>query len=266
MALRLLGSALVAALAGLTAACSGGTTTYYVYGSDAGQGSDGAISSSSPTDPSEPSDPGKSCTADCDGKACGSDGCGGTCGTCSGKATCSADGDCEVGVPAGVTCPPTGPVGTTAGKIAKAGSVQLANGGSYDLRANCAKPIYLLGVTETCGICMQKLGQWSRPGNVLDQLKSDGVDVVLVSTDNSQGAPGSVSTAEALRNRFGFGTRFFIGYEPMGSSGQASFNGFIPTRTNHSGARIALILKPGNVIGAVGQVDDVSAIRAALGL
>jgi hypothetical protein len=206
---------------------------------------------------------GGACTPKCDGRQCGDDGCGGQCGTCAGKQSCNEAGVCEAAVPPGVTCPPTGAVGKTAGRIAQAGTIPLAKGGTYDIRANCAKPIYILGVTETCGICMQELGQWSRPGAFLDQLKADGADVVLISTDDPQGANGSAQTAMALSRRFSFNDRYTLAFEPLGRN---SFNGFIGSRTGMAGARIALILKPGNVIGAVGQVDSTAQIRAALGL
>jgi hypothetical protein len=255
------------------AACSGGGATRTAFGAgpaDENGASDDDTQTS--TDPTEPAATGKgknSCTPDCSDKECGDDGCGGECGTCSGKAKCSSNNTCETPVPAGVTCPPTKPTGTKVGNVVKVGSLPLAKGGSYDLRANCAKPIYILGVTETCGICMQKLGVWAKANNFLDQLKADGVDVVLVSTDNSSGTPGSVSTANALKNRFGLGDRFFLGYEPAGSaigSPDTHSDGFIPLHTQMSGARIALIIKPGNIIGAVGQVDDTLDIRDALGL
>jgi len=264
--------ALAASALPVLAACSAGN-------GGAGWGTDGGAASGpllgETEDSTEPAprpagDGGTgTCVPSCEDRACGSDGCGGECGTCAGKQTCSTSGTCETPVPPGVTCPPTGATGQTVGKIAKAGSIPLADGGSYDLRTACAKPVYILGVTETCGICMQELGQWTRPGNVLDQLKAEGADVVLVSTDNAQGVSGSKTTAEALRKRFALGTRFILGYEPAGSAvgqGQASFSGFIPQRTNMSGARIALILRPGNVIGATGQVDAVADIRAGLGL
>ncbi|MBX3186334.1 MAG: hypothetical protein KF819_04930 [Labilithrix sp.] len=259
-----------AALGALTA-CTVGTTTVTGGSSGASRAApDGSESQDGEraTD-SDPSTPDESCSPSCRDKECGSDGCGGECGTCAGKQTCSSANKCETAVPPGVSCPPTGTVGTTIGKIAKSGTLPLAKGGTYDLRANCAKPIYMLGVTETCGICMQKLGVWTKPGNVLDQLKADGADVVLVSTDNPQGAPGSAGTAEGLRRRFALGDRFILAYEPAGSAAGGSpnhWNGFIPQRTSSSGARIALIMKPGNVIGETGQIDEPAEIRAALGL
>lgn len=169
-------------------------------------------------------------------------------------------------MPPGVSCPPKGSVGKTPGMVTAAGTIPLAGGGTYDVRANCAKPIYMLGVTETCGICMQQLGQWTKPGNFLDQLVADGADVVLISTENPSGTNGSPQTAEALRARFKLGTRFILAYEPNGSSGPTMSNAFITKRTGYGGARIALILKPGNIVGAVGQVDDTTEIRDALGL
>jgi hypothetical protein len=217
-----------------------------------------------PTDPKSPGSP--TCTPSCSGKECGDDGCGGDCGSCSAKQSCSAAGKCEAALPPGVTCPPTGATGKVAGKIALAGTLPLAAGGTYDIRANCAKPIYMLGVTETCGICMQQLGQWTRAGQFLDQLKAEGVEVILISTDNPSGLPGSPQTAEALRRRFNLGTRFILGYEPAGANGPNFGNAFITKRTGYGGARIALIMKPGNVIGAVGQVDDEQEIKDALGL
>jgi hypothetical protein len=166
-------------------------------------------------------------------------------------------------VPAGVTCPATEAIGQTAGKAVAAGSFPLAQGGEYAIEKSCAKPIYILGVTETCGICLAHLNKWTQEDGFLDRLKADGVEVILISTDNQDGENGSVATAEALRKRFNLGNRFILGYEPLGRS---SFKGFVATRTRYSGARIALIVKPGNIIGAVGQVDDEATIRAALGL
>jgi hypothetical protein len=135
----------------------------------------------------------------------------------------------------------------------------------YDVRKNCGKPVYVLGVTESCGICMQKLGVWSQPGNVLDQLKAGGADVVLISaigTEMGKFVNGSNATAEGLRTRFALGNRFFLGYDTQGSN----FTSFIGQRTNIGGARIAIAMKPGNVIGAVGQIDDPAAIKAGLGI
>lgn len=249
-------SLLLLAVSFAVAACSsGGTHTGFANG--AWGATDGGAD--------EADDEG-ACTPDCSGKQCGSDGCGGECGTCGGKQTCNAAGTCEVPLPPGVTCPPKGPTGKTPGAVVQAGTLPLAGGGTYDVRQNCAKPIYMLGVTETCGICMQLLGQWTRPGQFLDQLKAEGVDVVLVSTDNPQGMPGSPQTAEALRRRFNLGNRFILGYEPAGSNGPNVGSAFITKRTNYAGARIALIIKPGNIIGATGQVDDEDEIRDALGL
>jgi len=259
---------LLFAVMGLSSACSagsGGATGVDPGGSPGGGNLGAPVTDTGETPPGD----GKSCEPSCAGKECGSDGCGGQCGACSGKEVCSASGTCETPVPSGVKCPPTGATGSTVGAIIKPGALPLAKGGTYDVRASCAKPIYLLGVTETCGICMQKLGTWTKPGNLFDQLKAEGADVVLVSTDNAQGSPGSPATAEALKKRFALGDRFVVGYEPAGSgvgSPSTHFNGFIPTRAGVSGARIAIILKPGNVIGAVGQVDDPAEIRAALGL
>jgi hypothetical protein len=153
-------------------------------------------------------------------------------------------------------------VGEGVGNLVKAGAVPLADGGSYEIRDHCDRPIYMLGVTETCGICVQKLGQWSTPGGFFDELKAAGADVVLLSTDNPQGAPGSAATAEALRKRFNLGTRFYLGYETRGPQP----GGFISTRIRRSGLREALILKSGNIMGAGGQVDDPAVIRSALGI
>ncbi len=188
---------------------------------------------------------------------------GTSCGTCGGSQTCSTAGRCETKVPDGVTCPATASVGAAVGKVVQPGSFPLAQGGEYTIEDNCAKPVYILSVTETCGICMTHLGQWTKTGGFFDQLKADGVDVILVSTENPQGAVGSVATAEALRKRFNLGDRYVLGYEPLGRD---SFTSFIATRTRYAGARIALIVKPGNIIGAVGQVDDETEIRTALGL
>jgi hypothetical protein len=54
----------------------------------------------------------------------------------------------------------SGTVGQGIGLVTAAGAVPLAEGGTYDVRRSCGKPIYMLGVTETCGICMQKLGRY----------------------------------------------------------------------------------------------------------
>jgi hypothetical protein len=238
-------------------ACSSSTTTR--------QGFDGTGDQTNVDANQPPED--VACTPSCSGKECGDDGCGGTCGSCTGKLKCSAaSSKCEFPLPPGVSCPPKGNPGKVAGAVVISGTLPLASGGTYDVRANCGKPIYMLGVTETCGICMQQLGQWTRAGQFLDQLKAEGVDVVLISTDNPSGQPGSVQTAEALRRRFNLGTRFILGYEPAGSSGPNFGNAFITKRTGYGGARIALIVKPGNIIGAVGQVDDEQEIRDALGL
>jgi hypothetical protein len=148
------------------------------------------------------------------------------------------------------------------GKTAAPGLIPLVDGGNYEIRKSCGKPVYILGVTENCGICMQELGQWSQPGNVLDQLKTAGADIVLVSALTAQGAPGSATTAAALRTRFNLGSRFFIGYDAQGSG----FNSFIGKRTNTGGARIAYILKTGNIVGGMGQVDDPAQIKLKLGL
>ncbi len=199
----------------------------------------------------------------CSGRVCGSDSSGTSCGTCGGSQTCSVTGQCEAAVPAGVTCPATGSIGPAVGKVVKPGSFSLAQGGEYTIENNCAKPVYILSVTETCGICMTHLGQWTKAGGFFDQLKAAGVDVILVSSENPQGANGSVETAEAVRKRFNLGDRFILGYEPLGRD---SFTSFIATRTRYAGARIALIVKPGNIIGAIGQVDEESEIRKALGL
>lgn len=172
-------------------------------------------------------------------------------------------GLCEASVPEGVACPPTAAVGAFVGKVVQPGSIPLAQGGAYAIESNCAKPVYILGVTETCSICVAHLAQWTKPGAFLDRLRADGVDVVLVSTDGPSGDSGSAATAEALRKRFDLRDRFILGYEPRGRD---SFEGFVALRTRFSGARIALIIKPGNIIGAVGQVDEESTIRVALGL
>lgn len=194
---------------------------------------------------------------------CGSDTSGASCGTCSARQACTSDGLCEAAVPEGVSCPADGDVGPVAGKIVEPGVISLVQGGRYAIENNCAKAVYVLGVTETCSTCMDQLGRWTRPGAFLDQLKAAGVDVILVSTDNPQGASGSVASADALRKRFDLSDRFIIGYEPFGPD---SFEGFVARRTRYSGARIALVVKPGNVIGAVGQIDDESQIRTSLGL
>ncbi len=199
----------------------------------------------------------------CSGRVCGADLSGASCGTCANAQTCSAQGLCEAAVPAGVTCPPAEPIGQTAGKAVKAGSFPLAHGGEYAIENSCAKPVYILGVTETCGICLSHLNKWTQEDGFFDRLKADGVDVILISTDNQDGENGSVKTAEALRKRFNLGDRFILGYEPLG---RESFKGFVAERTRYAGARIALIVKPGNLIGAVGQVDDEATVRTALGL
>jgi hypothetical protein len=131
------------------------------------------------------------------------------------------------------------------------------------LRANCSKPVYLLGVTENCSICMAALGKWTRPSGLLDQLKAAGADVVLVSTCDANGVSSTPATAEALRKRFALGSRFILAYEPLGRD---NFKNFIGIRTNMAGARIALLLQAGNVTAALGQVDDEATIRKALGL
>ena len=201
------------------------------------------------------------CAPKCEGKLCGGDGCGGVCGSCSGQQTCGENGQCITPVPAGVTCPPTGATGKTAGKVVLEGDVPLKQGGSYSIRPNCAKPIYLLGVTESCGICMSKLTQWSKPGGFYDQLKADGVDVVLIHATNPAGAAPTAAETTTLVGKFDL-NRYIVGTDAKGNS----FDSFIGKRSGYGGARIAIAVKAGNIIGQVGQMDSESEIRSALGL
>lgn len=205
---------------------------------------------------------GSACTPKCQGKVCGADGCGGQCGTCAGKQTCSASGDrCDAVVPPGATCPPTGATGQTVGKVIIDGDVPLKQGGTYPLRANCAKPIYILGVTESCGICMAHLADWTKPNGFFEQLKKDGVDVVLIHATNKSGAVPSAQETNNLVTNYGL-SRFIVGTDPGGNG----FNSFIGKRTGYGGARIAITVKPGNIIGQVGQIDAEADIRKGLGL
>jgi hypothetical protein len=159
------------------------------------------------------------------------------------------------------TC--TGMVGNGVGRVIAAGSIPLVDGGKYDVRNSCGKPVYMLNATEDCGICVDFLGTWSRPGNLFDQLKAAGADVVIISASTPTGGAGSVATAQKLRARFGLGTRFYIGYEPLGAD---NFGGFVQKRAYTAGARIALLLKRGNVMAAGGQEDEPARIRSLLGL
>lgn len=199
----------------------------------------------------------------CTDRICGTTAAGNSCGTCSAKQTCTDAGLCVVDAPASATCPAVGRVGSEVGNVVQPGTIPLAQGGAYAIESSCGRPIYVLGVTETCSICMDHLGQWSKAGGFFDQLKAEGVDVILVSTDDSQGRNGSVQTAEALRKRFQLGVRFIVGYEPLGRD---SFESFVALRTRYAGARISLLVTADNVIGAVGQIDDEHQVRSALGV
>lgn len=204
---------------------------------------------------------GGSCTPQCGGKVCGGDGCGGQCGTCAGKQTCNAGGLCETPVPVGATCPPTAATGKTVGKVITDGNIPLKQGGTYPIRANCAKPIYILGMTESCGICMAHLADWTKPNGFFDQLKNDGVDVVLIhSTNKSDAVPSAQETATLVSN-YNL-SRYIVGTDAGGNG----FNSFIGQRTGYGGARIAITVKPGNVIGQLGQIDSEIEVRKGLGL
>lgn len=239
---------------GLVACSSGGTASEGLGGNENGDGSGATTSGGNNTS-------GGTCTPKCEGKVCGGDGCGGECGTCAGKQTCNASGLCETPVPAGVTCPPTGATGKTPGKVILEGDVPLRQGGAYSLRSNCAKPIYILGVTESCGICMGHLAEWTKPGGFFEQLKNDGVDVVLIhATNKAEKAPSAAETATLVANYKL--DRFNVGSDPKANT----FESFIGKRSGYGGARIAITVKPGNIIGQVGQIDSEADIRKGLGL
>lgn len=230
-------------------------------GSSGTSGNPGASSSGGSSSNGGGSSNGGTCAPKCEGKVCGGDGCGGTCGTCSGNQSCDPGGSCVTAVPAGVTCPPTGGTGKTAGKVVLEGDVPLKQGGTYSLRPNCAKPIYVLGLTESCGICMAHLAQWTKPGGFYDQLKAEGVDVVLIHATNPSGQAPSAAETTTLVGKYDL-TRYIVGTDAKGNG----FDSFIGKRSGYGGARIAIAIKAGNVIGQVGQIDSETEIRSALGL
>jgi hypothetical protein len=156
-----------------------------------------------------------------------------------------------------------GAAGNTPGKITSAGFIPLADGGKYELRNSCGRPIYILNATEDCGICVEELTEWSRAGGVFDQLKAGGADVVIVSASTPSGGVGSAETAKKLRTRFALGTRFYLGFEPRGA---LDFDGFIAKRAYTAGARISLILKKGNIFAQGDQEDDPARIKQLLGI
>lgn len=230
-------------------------------GGDPGSSGSSGAQQSSGNNASGGTSNGGSCTPKCDGKVCGGDSCGGECGTCGGKQTCNAGGQCETPVPAGATCPPTGATGKTVGKVIADGNIPLKQGGTYPIRANCAKPIYILGVTESCGICMAHMAEWTKPGGFFEQLKNDGVDVVLIHATNKSDAVPSPQETATLVSNYNL-SRFIVGTDAGGNG----FNSFIGQRTGYGGARIAITVKPGNIIGQVGQIDSELDVRKGLGL
>ncbi len=191
----------------------------------------------------------------------------GTTGTSSGGAGSSSGGSSsgssgerpDVDDPASCSSAQTGP---NVGNVLLAESVALASGGSYSFRDHCGRPVYILSVTESCGICMGKMNQWSAPGALFDQLKEEGADLVFIHGANAQGQKPSAQETTSLIGRFEL-ERFYVAVDTASAYSSASFMG---TNVFNYGARIAIALKDGNVIGARGQLDTEQAIRNGLGL
>ena len=103
----------------------------------------------------------------------------------------------------------------------------------------------------------------ARRERVRDRPRSTGGTGPRVGPRLGPGAGAGPTAAETttLVNKYDLG-RYIVGTDAKSNT----FDSFIGKRSGYGGARIAIAVKPGNIIGQVGQIDEESEIRSALGL
>lgn len=168
------------------------------------------------------------------------------------------DGDAPVEEPTGVTmgalpseglCPPTGATGGETGQISPDFTLPTDDGGSFNVRQACDRPVVIWRFSENCGICRGVLR--NDVNEMAAQVRAmGGVFVVVFGT--ALGVDGATTTAtleDARRIRAEYAVDAEV---PIAVDVGVTLNLFY-----RQGARYVLALRRGNVLAArYGRIEE----------